>query len=87
MIKITPDTYQQMNDEFIEEGTPFTITIPTQQQIDECLERSDHWFPKVVHKPLIVIPQQGVLSEKEIELHFGSMYEKEIDELIEEDEL
>ena len=49
MIKITPDTYQQMNDEFIRDGIPFTITIPTQQQIDECLERSKHWFPKVVH--------------------------------------
>ena len=33
---------------------------------------------------LIVIPQQGVLTEKEIELYFGSMYEKEIDEMIEE---
>ena len=49
MIKITPNDYIAMNTEFEEEGTPFTITIPTQQQIDEYTERSNHWFPKVVH--------------------------------------
>ena len=47
--KITPDTYIKMNDEFIKEGTPFVLTIPTQEQIDDCLERSKDWFPKVSH--------------------------------------
>ncbi len=49
MIKITPDTYIKMNEEFIEEGTPFRLTIPSQQQIDDCLEKSKDWFPKVIH--------------------------------------
>jgi len=34
-IKITPETYQKMEDEFREEGLAFSITIPTQEQIDE----------------------------------------------------
>ena len=72
MIKITPDTYIAMNTEFEEEGTPFRLTIPTQEEIDTCLEKSDHHHPKVVHKHML---------EKEIELHFGSSYEKDIDEL------
>jgi len=33
--KITPQTYIDMNKEFEEDGTPFRITIPTQEQIDE----------------------------------------------------
>ena len=49
MIKITPDTYQAMNREFEEEGTPFILTIPTQQEIDEQEERSRHCFPTVKH--------------------------------------
>ncbi len=34
-IKITPQTYIDMNKEFEEEGTPFTIAVPTQEAIDE----------------------------------------------------
>ena len=34
-VKITPETYQKMEDEFREEGLPFTITIPTQETIDK----------------------------------------------------
>lgn len=33
-IKITPQTYIDMNKEFEEEGTPFTIAVPTQEAID-----------------------------------------------------
>jgi hypothetical protein len=50
MIKITPETYQEMNEEFIREGTPFTLTPTTQQQIDERIERDKTCFPKVIHK-------------------------------------
>jgi len=32
--KITVDTYKKMNEEFIEEGTAFSIKVPTQEQID-----------------------------------------------------
>ncbi|AGH06820.1 hypothetical protein SWRG_00126 [Synechococcus phage S-RIM2 R21_2007] len=34
-IKITPQTYIDMNKEFEEDGTPFRIAIPTQEVIDE----------------------------------------------------
>ncbi|AON98510.1 hypothetical protein LIS021013_140 [Synechococcus phage S-RIM2] len=34
-IKITPQTYIDMNKEFEEDGTPFRIAIPTQEAIDE----------------------------------------------------
>ena len=30
--KITPDTYKKMNEEFIEEGTAFSIKVPTQER-------------------------------------------------------
>jgi len=38
-IKVTPQTYIDMNEEFEAEGTPFRITIPTQEQIDEHRSR------------------------------------------------
>ena len=34
-IKITPQTYIDMNKEFEEDGTPFRIVIPTQEAIDK----------------------------------------------------
>ena len=40
--KITPETYEKMNEEFIEEGLAFRIIVPTQEQIDEWIERSDN---------------------------------------------
>ena len=49
MIKVTPQTFIDMNHEFEEEGTMFRVTIPTQQEIDEQEERSSHCFPKVIH--------------------------------------
>ena len=33
--KITPETYEKMNEEFEEEGLPFRIKVPTQEEIDE----------------------------------------------------
>ena len=33
--KITPQTYIDMNKEFEEEGTAFTIAVPTQEAIDK----------------------------------------------------
>lgn len=35
MEKITPETYKKMNEEFIEDDIPFSITIPTQEEIDK----------------------------------------------------
>ena len=37
--KITPETYEKMNEEFEEEGLAFRIIVPTQEQIDEWRKR------------------------------------------------
>ena len=34
-IKITPETYEKMNEEFEEEGIAFRIEVPTQEAIDK----------------------------------------------------
>ena len=39
--KITPETYHKMNEEFEEEGLAFRIIVPTQEQIDQWIERSN----------------------------------------------
>ena len=36
--RITPETYQKMNEEFEKEGVPFRINVPTQEQIDEWMK-------------------------------------------------
>jgi len=33
--KITPETYEEMNREFVEEGTMVRIEVPTQEAIDK----------------------------------------------------
>ena len=38
-IEITPQTYIDMNQEFVEEDVPFRIDIPTQETIDEWQSR------------------------------------------------
>jgi hypothetical protein len=38
--KITPETYQKMNEEFEEEGLAFRINVPTQEQIDNWIQKS-----------------------------------------------
>ena len=37
--KITPETYEKMNEEFEEEGMAFRIIIPTQEEIDNWRNR------------------------------------------------
>lgn len=39
-MEITPETYEKMNEEFIEEGYAFIINVPTQEQIDKWKEES-----------------------------------------------
>ena len=39
--KITPETYEKMNEEFEEEGLAFRINVPTQEQIDKWMEESN----------------------------------------------
>ena len=38
--KITPETYEKMNREFEEEGLAFRISVPTQEQIDNWIKKS-----------------------------------------------
>ena len=40
--KITPETYEKMNEEFIKDGLAFSIIVPTQEQIDDWIERSNN---------------------------------------------
>jgi len=35
MERITPETYEKMNKEFVKEGLAFTIKVPTQEEIDK----------------------------------------------------
>ena len=35
VIEITPETYEEMNKEFEEEGLAFRIIVPTQDKIEE----------------------------------------------------
>ena len=37
--KITPETYEKMNEEFEEEGLAFRIIVPTQEEIDNWRQR------------------------------------------------
>ena len=37
--KITPETYEKMNEEFEEEVLAFRIIVPTQEEIDEWRQR------------------------------------------------
>ncbi len=38
--KITPETYEKMNEEFEEEGLAFRIKVPTQEEIDDWQQRN-----------------------------------------------
>ena len=44
--KITPETYEKMNEEFEEEGLTFSIIVPTQEQIDKWSNVIDDNFRK-----------------------------------------
>ena len=34
--RLTPEVYQKMNQEFIDDDLPFRVTIPTQEEIDKA---------------------------------------------------
>ena len=44
--KVTPETYEKMNEEFIEEGTMVRIEVPTQEKIDKWKE----WIDPHIHE-------------------------------------
>ena len=47
--KITPETYEKMNEEFVEEGTMVRIEVPTQETIDKWKK----WVDPDMHKRTI----------------------------------
>ena len=49
--KITPQTYIDMNKEFVEEGTMVRIEVPTQEQIDKWKEWVDPHMHERTVKP------------------------------------
>lgn len=55
MIKITPQTYIDMNKEMEEEGTMLRISVPTQEQIDKWQEDSKKakWIEPPVPKDMV----------------------------------
>tara|TARA_B100001063_G_C16693102_1_gene518204 strand:- start:772 stop:1089 length:318 start_codon:yes stop_codon:yes gene_type:complete len=46
--KITPETYEKMNEEFIEEGTMVRIQVPTQEQINNHLSNTEDIHSRTV---------------------------------------
>ena len=46
--KITPETYEKMNQEFIEEGTMVRIEVPTQEGIDKHKDRIEDIHSRTV---------------------------------------
>ena len=38
---ITPKVYEEMNEQFIEEGLGFRIKVPTQEQLDEYFNQTN----------------------------------------------
>ena len=70
-MKLTPEIYEAMNDEFIKEDLPFRVTVPSQEQIDNAANKPEDYQQ---HQNLIIIPQQGVLTAEEIEAHFNEVH-------------
>tara|TARA_B100000003_G_scaffold193061_1_gene193190 strand:- start:570 stop:737 length:168 start_codon:yes stop_codon:yes gene_type:complete len=42
--KITPETYEKMNEEFEEEGLAFRIKVPTQEEINDWRQRDQNEY-------------------------------------------
>ena len=57
-MKITPDDYIKMNEEFERDGTPIRLTIPTQEQIDKFFQDMENPVP---------VPEENVEAEGEEE--------------------
>lgn len=56
MKKITPETYEEMNKEFIEEGTAVRIAVPTQEAIDKWLNHKEDIHSRTV-EPVDMVAQ------------------------------
>ncbi len=51
--KITPETYEKMNEEFIEDDIAFRINVPTQEQIDKWQSEPKPYFEPPPARDLI----------------------------------
>ena len=54
--KITPQTYIDMNKEFVEEGTMLRIVVPTQEQINSWKNKTED-IHKINPKPVDMVAQ------------------------------
>tara|TARA_R100001509_G_C4707765_1_gene162238 strand:- start:41 stop:532 length:492 start_codon:yes stop_codon:yes gene_type:complete len=55
--KITPETYEKMNEEFLEEGIPFRIEVPTQERIDKWKKESEGHYIDYDFEPVDLVAQ------------------------------
>ena len=53
--KITPETYEKMNEEFEEEGMAFRIVVPTQEAIDKWQEESKGHYIDHDYEPVDLV--------------------------------
>lgn len=68
-MKITPETYEKMNEEFIKDNTPFIIVVPTQEAIDKWqAEPVQHFNPP---------PQVDLVAEQWAKLGVYTIEERE----------
>lgn len=68
-MKITPETYEKMNEEFIKDNTPFIIVVPTQEAIDKWQAEPVQHF----NTP----PQVDLVAEQWAKLGVYSIEERE----------
>ena len=68
-MKITPETYEKMNKEFIKDNTPFIIVVPTQEAIDK-------WQAQPA-PPYSIPPQIDMVSKQWEKLGVFSIEERE----------
>ena len=65
-MKITPETYEKMNEEFIKDNTPFRIVVPTQEAIDKWEAKPvQHFNPPPQVDPNAPQQQQGAPQQGE----------------------
>ena len=77
--KITPETYEEMNKEFEEEGTMVRLVVPTQEDLDKWKEWTDPDMHKRTVPPTDMVAEMWEKhNEREIEINFGSEYESGI---------
>ena len=65
---ITPETYEEMNREFIEEKTMVRINIPSQEQIDKWLNHKEDIHQRTV-EPVDMVAELWKKHNEQTETH------------------